>query len=1264
MKNRFLTTMKILLFTLLVCSTILQAQSIQFSLSSMTGKRGDTLLMPLTVNAINSGHGVISGQMVFTFNTNVLNVIGLQTPGTMLDSVLDYEYNIANKRLGFSDTGAITGSGVFAYLRVIINATPSSLYDSLKFQSIMLNEGSPTATSTNGYVRVLDMHISPQSPSSNLVVGDSLQFSVTGDRQLPLTWTSSNPAIATIDTNGKMRGVGVGLIKIHVADAQGLKDSTVQFAINSPSLRSLTIYTRDTSYTQTLTFNLPIYVTDVTSLGIVSARFSINYSSTHLQAVDVLTAGTMTTNWSAPSFNVFSGKVDVALAGAQPINGSGILAYVRMRVGSAASGTTTLTFSNVLFNEEIFANTSAEQFTPIPAPTLVIQPNTATLAGGDNLLFRVTSGGTPPYAWTTSNPTVATIHPANGWLTALSRGTTTVTVVDSFGFIRTTGTITVNDIRAKLPDTSIVALGDSVDIPIFFSGANNFGVISFETRVTYNSSVVRLLNVENEGTLCESFSVSFKDTLDTVRIAAAGTLPFSNDGILLRLKFKTAPAAITGQNSLIRFTQFSLNEPGSGTPTVRMYDGRVFVGVPDPSQYLEFTPLPLLFGNVHVGSDSTATVSAKSVAIEAMSINSVTSSHPDFSVVPTLGWLEPNDSTTFTVTFTPSSRGVKNGFIIFEHNAEGSPDSLPVSGEGIAPEFSVIPSSLDFNNVQLGNSKTDSVIVTNTGTAELVVSLVESNHSDYSITPTSATLQPSESQEFAITFSPGSTGIISGQISFTHNAGGSPHSVDVTGRGVATAFVVAPASLSFGDVLLGESKLDSVTVHNIGSSELFISQARANNNNYLVSPSSATVPPYESLKFYVTFLPSSMGVKNGFVVFDHNANGTPDSVSVGGRCIAPLFSVAPTSLNFEDVVVYSSKTDSVVVTNVGTADLEISLAESNNSDYSIFPTTALLLPSASRTFTITCTPSSIGAITGVVEFTHNAVSSTDSVTLQGTGIYLTVNVPISSRWNILSLPVVPVEDSVHEIFPNAVHPYAYSFDGTNYNQDARLEFGKGYWAKFPNAEVASLQGYPKYEDTIQVHEGWNLVGSVSQSINVSSITSNPPGMVTSLFYGFNGRYFATNNIEPGKGYWVKANQSGELLLSSLVSPTKGGQVGNLSLGKIKIIASDELPPPPPEGDGNEYETLNLKPETFALEQNYPNPFNPSTVIRYQLPVDSWVTLKVYNVIGEEVATLSDGLQVSGYRFVEWDASLLPSGVYVYRLTAGNFSDVKRLILLR
>ncbi len=75
------------------------------------------------------------------------------------------------------------------------------------------------------------------------------------------------------------------------------------------------------------------------------------------------------------------------------------------------------------------------------------------------------------------------------------------------------------------------------------------------------------------------------------------------------------------------------------------------------------------------------------------------------------------------------------------------------------------------------------------------------------------------------------------------------------------------------------------------------------------------------------------------------------------------------------------------------------------------------------------------------------------------------------------------------------------------------------------------------------------------------------------------------------------------------------------------------------------------PMEFSLSQNYPNPFNPSTTIRYQLPVQSHVSLKIYDVLGREVATLADELQGEGSRFVVLDADKLASGTYFYRLHA-------------
>jgi photosystem II stability/assembly factor-like uncharacterized protein len=86
--------------------------------------------------------------------------------------------------------------------------------------------------------------------------------------------------------------------------------------------------------------------------------------------------------------------------------------------------------------------------------------------------------------------------------------------------------------------------------------------------------------------------------------------------------------------------------------------------------------------------------------------------------------------------------------------------------------------------------------------------------------------------------------------------------------------------------------------------------------------------------------------------------------------------------------------------------------------------------------------------------------------------------------------------------------------------------------------------------------------------------------------------------------------------------------------------------------------------TYNLEQNYPNPFNPSTVISYRLPVTSNVTLKVYDVLGNEIATLvNEELSVGEYE-VEFSATGLTSGIYFYQLKAGQFSETKKMVLLK
>jgi hypothetical protein len=101
------------------------------------------------------------------------------------------------------------------------------------------------------------------------------------------------------------------------------------------------------------------------------------------------------------------------------------------------------------------------------------------------------------------------------------------------------------------------------------------------------------------------------------------------------------------------------------------------------------------------------------------------------------------------------------------------------------------------------------------------------------------------------------------------------------------------------------------------------------------------------------------------------------------------------------------------------------------------------------------------------------------------------------------------------------------------------------------------------------------------------------------------------------------------------------------------------------------EQENIIPSVYSLSQNFPNPFNPSTTIKYSIPVKTGhapslqhVTLKVYDILGRDVATLVDELQQPGNFVMTFDGTSLSSGIYFYRLQAGNYTDSKKMLLIK
>jgi hypothetical protein len=175
----------------------------------------------------------------------------------------------------------------------------------------------------------------------------------------------------------------------------------------------------------------------------------------------------------------------------------------------------------------------------------------------------------------------------------------------------------------------------------------------------------------------------------------------------------------------------------------------------------------------------------------------------------------------------------------------------------------------------------------------------------------------------------------------------------------------------------------------------------------------------------------------------------------------------------------------------------------------------------------------------------------------------------------------------------------------------------------------------------------SYVRQIETSGKVESLTSHPDGFlyasdfnrffkisVTDAYIGYLADYFV--DIE-GMDYFLSPNLvtvTGTSLLFETIIPTSVSQ------------------------------DLNTVPTEYSLAQNYPNPFNPSTVINYSIPENGFVNLAVYNLLGEKVATLVNKEVAAGTYSYEFDASNLPSGIYIYQITANNYTSSQKMMLMK
>jgi len=316
---------------------------------------------------------------------------------------------------------------------------------------------------------------------------------------------------------------------------------------------------------------------------------------------------------------------------------------------------------------------------------------------------------------------------------------------------------------------------------------------------------------------------------------------------------------------------------------------------------VSLSPTSLSFGNQSVNTTSgvlSATLTNGGNAALSLSSIALTGANPgDFAQTNTCGTsVAAGASCSISVTFDPTATGSRSASVSLYDNANGSPQSLGLSGTGTSATVSLSPTSLAFGNQSVNApSGVLSATLTNGGNAALNLSsiaLTGANPGDFAQTNTCGTsVAAGASCSISVTFDPTATGSRSASVSFTDNANGSPQSLGLSGTGTSATVSLSPSSLSFANQPISEtSSTQVVTLTNGGNTALSISSLTITGTNAadfaeVADTCGSSVAAGANCSIGVAFTPSKSNSETASLAIADNATGSPQTVSLSGSGI-------------------------------------------------------------------------------------------------------------------------------------------------------------------------------------------------------------------------------------------------------------------------------------------------------------------------------------------------------------------------------------------
>ena len=524
------------------------------------------------------------------------------------------------------------------------------------------------------------------------------------------------------------------------------------------------------------------------------------------------------------------------------------------------------------------------------------------------------------------------------------------------------------------------------------------------------TSAAQNVTVSNSGSAALALSaITLSNTADyTVAggTCAAGGSVAAGASCTVSVAFRPAAGVIGARSGSLTITHNAAGSPG----TVSLSGTATAAAAPIAS----LTP-SLAFGSVNVGTASTAqTVTLSNTGNAALMVGTITTASTEFNITGGTcaagGSVAGAGSCTVTLALTPAAAGARSASLVITHNASGGQSSTSLAGTGVAlnPVIGASPTTLAFSETLNSASAAQTVTVSNSGNAALIISALtfggaqsaEFQTATGTTCAAGSSVAPNASCVIKLAFTPTATGARSASLAIVHNAAGSPSSITLNGTGTTAPQAVISlnaSALTFNAQIVGSTSIaQSVTVVNSGSAALVFNAltltgtvaADFTRSGTCTATASLAAGATCSLSF--TFTPGAVGARSATLTIASNASNGSAVLSLAGTgaaAPAPAVSLAPGSLDFGNQGIgVLSALRTVTLTNTGSGSLSLGgitatgpFAVTNNCGASV-------AAGASCTLSASFTPSASGAISGSLSVASNAVGSPHTVGLTGAGV--------------------------------------------------------------------------------------------------------------------------------------------------------------------------------------------------------------------------------------------------------------------------------------